>query len=65
MYRPAFILDPIRERRETKDTRARREEMACVVVCVEAEEIGVEDSQKNLSSDWEDTRVMGPLGLCT
>lgn len=51
----SFQLDSVGHGRETEDSSTRREEMTSVVVGVESDEIAVEDSKEDLSSDGENS----------
>jgi len=47
-------LHPVGHCREVQDTGARREEVASIVVSVEAYEIAVQNAEKDLSAHWQD-----------
>lgn len=52
---PAVLeLDAVGLSLEAKDTRTCTQEVAGVVVCVEADQIALEDTEEDLTSDWED-----------
>lgn len=52
---PALDEDSVGHRRQAEDPRAGREEVASVVVGVETDEVAVEDTEKDLSSNREDS----------
>lgn len=59
----AIELDTVGHRGEREDTRAGGEEVAGIVVGVEADEVTVENTQQNFTSDWEDAVVYHYSGL--
>jgi len=48
----ALEFSAVRHRWKPENARARGEEMTCVVVCVETDQIAVQDSEQDLASDW-------------
>lgn len=52
---PALDEDSVGHRRQAEDPRAGREEVASVVVGVETNEVAVEDTEKDLSSNRENS----------
>jgi hypothetical protein len=54
----SFKFDTIWHGRKTENTCARRKEMASVVIGVKADEIAVEDTQKDLTSNRENSSQM-------
>ena len=54
----AFKLDTVGHRLQTENPRTRGKEVAGIIVGVETDEITVQDAEKDLASDWEDTVMM-------
>ena len=54
MCKPALELDAVGHGREGKYASAGRKEVTCVVISVEADEIRIEHTEKNLAAHWQD-----------
>jgi hypothetical protein len=54
MCKPTLELDAVGHGREGEDASTRREEVACVVISVEADEVRVEHTEKNLAANRQD-----------
>ena len=50
-----FQLDSVGHGRETEDSSTRGEEMTSVVVGMESDEVAVEDTEEDFSSDGKDS----------
>jgi hypothetical protein len=54
----ALELDAVGHSRQREDTRARGKEMTRIVVCVEADEVTVEDSEQNFTPHGENAAAV-------
>ena len=71
MSETALKLDSVGHRRQRENTRTRREEMPCIVVCVEANKIAIQATKKDFAADWENSvwpfqvQVSIERGMCS
>jgi hypothetical protein len=55
-------LNTVRHSGKREDARARGEEVAGIVVSVEADEVAVKNTQEDFTTDWEDTIIYSGYG---